>query len=506
MLNEVKHLMKKCLFIFILMFMMPVLVSAGTLPEAPDSTKINALGKKLDEYFKAIETESLEVQQMECDFIIGSAQDSALRGTIAEKVYDHYMESARMGAEGVAVYIYEKWFADGRLKMSDEIKQLNARIFADFNRSSLIGCQAPSLRMQTLQGDSLTFTPILDRRYKVLYFYATDCAKCKVQTILLRKFLDQGDYPIDFYAIYVGDNRTEWEKYATAHLNISAPRTKAIHLWDAGMDSDFQRKYGVLQTPRLFLVGPGGQIIGRGLDARALGLMLKDAFSEKELVYGTDVSAQMYDGLFRKIGDNPKAADVKDIADYIASSTLGKADTVMFRQMTGDLLYYLISQFKGPYKEGLHYLIGNYILSKPDVWRTQDDSLKVVGMAQAMDQLLSKTQIGSQIPSVTVPVTIRTHKSEKSKIVSLNKLKKKRNIIMFYLPGCSTCKEEMAAAEQILNTEKSKVALVLINMDEVYNDRELSEKLLDLFDLSIIPNIIITDKSSKIIDRYVSLL
>ena len=164
MLNEVKHLMKKCLFIFILMFMMPVLVSAGILPEAPDSTKINALDKKLSEYFKAIETEDLEVQKMECDFIIGSAQDSALRGTIAEKVYDHYMGTARMGAEGVAVYIYDKWFAAGGLKMSDEIKQLNARIFADFNRSSLIGCQAPLLRMQTLQGDSLTVDTISDRR------------------------------------------------------------------------------------------------------------------------------------------------------------------------------------------------------------------------------------------------------------------------------------------------------------------------------------------------------
>ena len=494
----------KNIILLLALLLMPMIASARTA--LPDSLQMKALDAKLAEYFRALERESLDVQRQECDVIIGSAQDPELRAVIAEKVYDHYVGSDRMGAEGIAVCVYDKWFADGGLRMSDDIKQLNARIFADFNRSSLIGCQAPSLRMQTLQGDSLTFTPILDRRYKVLYFFDTDCAKCKVQTILLRKFLDQGDYPIDFYAIYVGDNRAEWEKYATAHLNISAPRTKAVHLWDAGMDSDFQRKYGVLQTPRLFLVGPGGQIIGRGLDARALCLMLKDAFSEKELVYGTDVSAQMYDGLFRKIGDNPKAADVKDIADYIASSTLGKADTVMFRQMTGDLLYYLISQFKGPYKEGLHYLIGNYILSKPDVWRTQDDSLKVVGMAQAMDQLLSKTQIGSQIPSVTVPVTIRTHKSEKSKIVSLNKLKKKRNIIMFYLPGCSTCKEEMAAAEQILNTEKSKVALVLINMDEVYNDRELSEKLLDLFDLSIIPNIIITDKSSKIIDRYVSLL
>jgi thiol-disulfide isomerase/thioredoxin len=123
-----------------------------------------------------------------------------------------------------------------------------------------------------------------------------------------------------------------------------------------------------------------------------------------------------------------------------------------------------------------------------------------------MYDLVSRTQVGTKIPSIEVPVTIKTHKREKSKTVSLSKLKHKRNIIMFYLPSCSNCKEEMAAAEEILSKEKSKVALVLINMDEVYNDRELSGKLLDSFDLSIIPNILITDKSGKIIDRYVSLL
>lgn len=506
MLNEVKHLMKKNLLILFLTLLMPALASALTLSEVPDSSKISALDKKLNEYFKAIEQEDLEIQKLESDFIIGAAQDPAVRGAIAEKVYDHYKQSSRMGAEGVAVYVYDKWFVGGGLKMSDEIKQLNAQIFADFNRRSLLGCTAPELKMQTMQGDSLEVFPSSDKRYKVLYFYDLDCAKCKVQTILLRSLLNRKNYPIDFFPIYVGGNKDSWMKYAADHLAVTASKTKATHLWDSELNSDFQRKYAVLQTPRLFLVDSDNKIQGRGLDAEALEKLLDVIFAEKQLVYGTEASEKLYDSLFGKMGAGIKAKDVSDVADYVATATLQKADTTMFRQMTGDLLYYLTTQFKGPFKEGLHYLIKNYILSRPEVWRTQDDSLKVVGMAQAMDDLLSRTQVGFQIPSVTVPVTIKTHKSEKSKTVALNKLKKRRNIIMFYLPGCSTCKEEMAAAEKILKAEKSKVALVLINMDEVYNDRELSGKLLDTFDLSIIPNIIITDKSGKIIDRYASLL
>jgi hypothetical protein len=99
-----------------------------------------------------------------------------------------------MGAEGVAVYVFDKWFAGTGLKMSDEIKKLNAQIFADFNRSSLLGCKAPELRMQTMQGDSLTVFPSSDKRYKILYFYDLDCAKCKIQTILVRSLLSRKDY------------------------------------------------------------------------------------------------------------------------------------------------------------------------------------------------------------------------------------------------------------------------------------------------------------------------
>jgi thiol-disulfide isomerase/thioredoxin len=412
-----------------------------------------------------------------------------------------------MGAEGIAVCVYDKWFADGGLKMSDGMKQMNARIFADFNRVSLIGCQAPPLRMQTLQGDSLTVFPSADRRYKVLYFYDTDCAKCKMQTILLRNFLDSEDYPVDFYAIYVADKRPEWEKYAKDHPSIAAPRTKVVHLWDSALESDFQRKYGVLQTPRLFLVGPGGQILGRGLDARALSLMLKDAFSEKELVYGTEASVQMYDGLFGKMGDSPTDADVKGIADYIASSTLGKADTVMFRQMTGDLMYYLSDKLEGGYKEGLYHIVKEYILSKSEVWRTKGDSLKVVGMAAMLNDLLSRAALGSVIPSVKVPGVLKTWKTEKNKTIALNKLGRSRNIIIFYSPKCSSCMAEKAAAEKILANDKCKTAVFLVDMDKMYDENpQMEKRLLELFDLSRIPSIYITDKYGKILERYTSLL
>ena len=58
-----------------------------------DSLQQKALSGKLAEYFAAIEREGTEVQKQECDFLIGSSEDSLVRQFIALEAYEHYMTS-----------------------------------------------------------------------------------------------------------------------------------------------------------------------------------------------------------------------------------------------------------------------------------------------------------------------------------------------------------------------------------------------------------------------------
>ena len=48
----------------------------------------------------------------------------------------------------------------------------------------------------------------------------------------------------------------------------------------------------------MFLISPDGTILGRGLDAQALSMMLHSIFDEVELEYGSDESIALYDGIF----------------------------------------------------------------------------------------------------------------------------------------------------------------------------------------------------------------
>ena len=539
------------------------MLSALTLSaQSADSSKFAALGLKLAEYYDAMKHESLAVQESECDFLIETATDLTIRQYIAQNIYDHFSASPVMGAENVAVHVFDKWFADGTLQMSSPEAYHDARTYADFNRQSLVGCRAPSLELESPDGTIVTlFGPDAGYvngneegkasengvgKFSVLFFYDADCPKCKLQISLLNALFKAKNYPVNLYAVYVVDDRQKWTECMSG-LFFSSD-VSICHFWDPTLESDFQRRYGVTQTPRMFLISPDGTIIGRGLDAVALESMLNGLFAPKEMVYGSRESEELFDGIFATYGGKPQIGPVKGIADYVYDKTLSVGDTLMFKQLAGDYLYYLSTRTGEGFKEGMRYHIDKNILSQDKVWTSQDDSLKVVGFAQIMSDLLSKALPGSRIASMKVPGELYTaqhsgevtgdrsnvndgfKKSDKPKIVrrKLDRLNGEENIIIFYTEGCEVCAAEKAAAMEYLSSDAShktgghmtthdaddscrsdaprKINVFMVNVDAIMaSDPSLASRLIDTFDLSSLPYIIRTDRRGTIQDRYLSL-
>lgn len=603
--------MAKTSFIAILMPVIVFLisspqVSAGPVPDneaAPDSTAMAAIRNKLEEYFAALERETADTKCREADFIIGICTDSLTRQAVTILTYSHFLNSPVMGDEAVAIHVFDRWISDGPVKMYSDADYFSARLFAETNRNSLIGCKAPALglhspdgiptvifgkRSDNLSGDTLSdaagdrtvpdgkpvpehdsgpdagyqATPAAEPGlYSILYFYDTGCAKCKVESILLRNLLGDGRFHVNLFAIYTGTDAERWKGYREHDLDIDTPQVNVIHLWDPDMTSDMAVKYGVIRTPAIFLTAPDSTIAGRRLDVPALENLLDIKTGHKELEYGSDEAMR----LFEKTFSNMKAAGKTDcnavarVAEHIYGRTLTAKDTVLYRQMTGDLLYFLTNRREEKYKCGTAAFLDRYILTRPDIWNTSDDTLKVVSLARMLKGLDSLCTIGQKMADITVPATVRRRSGDgivsRQGRVRLSRLK--NTAVIFHTEGCPVCKAETEAADTLLLRKGRISALtggcgfpdapertylrtygrlrqhtgtrdipapagvrerkngrsirirktVLIDMDGIWNTSPaLAEEIMRSFDLSSLPFILVTDSEARVYRKYVSLL
>lgn len=471
------------------------LLSVGLQAQSYDQ-----LDAKLEEYFASLAGESAAVQNAECDFLIESSHDSLVRQYVALKVYDHYLQSRIMGDEAVAVHVAEKWFLSGAIPMHSDGDLLNAQVFVMFNRNSLIGMPAPAITLKDTGGKAVTIPAA--EGYCAIYFYDTSCSTCKLETPRLRQLMDEGRYPLTVYAVNVGDQAPDWEKYRE---NLPG----AIHLWDPEHESDWQIQYGVLQTPRLFLIDPQGMILGRGLDTPALKMLLEKVFSTKPYVYGEAGQMERFGRLFASYGDTLSTSDILNMADYLASRTLGEGQVNSFKQTAGDLLYYLSSQRGEVYREAIGPFVEKYV--RPgEIWNTPEDKAQVLSLADLLLDFSSRSPVGSLVPEVEVPGTLRRKeclfvRGTRSGTFSLRSLKGNPAYVVFYSPGCSTCKETLSAVDALVQQDR-RVKVLLVDMDALFADKpDLASQLLDTFDLSVLPFVLELDREGTVLRRYVQL-
>lgn len=516
--------MRRFLLIFLLSLSALFAVGPGlsareTVRTDRDTTELDAASKAqidsiLTIYLSALERESVETKISETDFMLSACQTDRVLDYVAGKLYAHYIDSPVMGDESVAIHLLDKWFLPGKAKFATELELFNARIYADFNRASLLGSRAPALR---LQGPDGKWTDVLGNapgdslaapsdRLRVLYFYSPDCVKCRVETPLLVNMLADKDFAVDLIAVDSDDNRAEWDEWRgkfSALENSSSVRVS--HYWDPSLDSDYQRKYGVLQTPRMFLVDTTGIITGRGLDVSALEKMLSSAFGV--LTYGSQDSERFFDALFSSSTDS--TGGYVGTARYLASRLEGRP--LLYRQYIGDMLYYLNGRPGRGAKETLLYTADSLVLARPDIWTTHDDSLKVVGLAEIASDMLGRAPEGKKVPALRLPGELLSVRhpalSGKEKMRQLRKLPGRQTYIMFYTEGCHNCEAEKEGIRKMftgsaLDRKIRQTRVFMVDLDLLSPD--LRSEALDAFDLSNLPYITLTSADGTVLGRWLT--
>lgn len=225
--------------------------------------RYSGLDSLLTQFYTSLEPEDCDVKSEQFDGLIDLCRDSLTRQHVTLQIFDHYSHSRVMGEEAVAIHIFDKWIASGLVKTRSEFEYMEDELFVNFNRSSLIGMDAPKIVLYKPGGAKKQLPT--EGRISILFFFDTACAKCRVETQFLPQVLADVDFPVDFYAVYVGTVRRDWNAFRR-NFKIGNKNVKMIHLWDPEIDSGYQRSYAVIGTPRLFVVEPEGTIIGRRLE------------------------------------------------------------------------------------------------------------------------------------------------------------------------------------------------------------------------------------------------
>ena len=462
-----------------------------------DERQTAALTAKLNEYFSALAGEPAEVQNKECDFIISNCADSLVRQWVTLYLYNHYLQSPIMGDEAVAVHLADEWLLSGKVSFKNEVDRINAKVFTDFNRSSLIGKPAPELVLRDHNGLPVNPAVQSEGKYYLLYFYDTDCSTCAVETTLLKQFLSGNEFPLDVYAVYTADVESAWARYTAMNLNLPG----IVHLWDPEMESDFQRKYGILQTPGMFLVGPDGKILGRRLNTEALALLIKKLSAPQPYLYGSESSKVFFDSVF---GEDVNDSDIVNMTDYLLSKSRKEDSEEEFRHTAGDLLYYLTSRRGEAYRQASQLLIEKYI-------RPFGADPEVTALSDFTYDLLARTPVGSALPSLSLHGTLRSRpglfcKGVRSGAFDLASLGGEPLYLVFHTSGCGNCEETLSAIEQRLKEgSERKAKYLLIDMDELFSSYpEEAKAAMDVFDLSTMP-FVLQARGGKVVRRYVDL-
>lgn len=477
------------------------LLLAALLFSSCFTSKAQTVYDTVTDYFQSLSQLPADKIIPKIDSLICQGETPKQQADIAGVAFDWFSASKVMGMETVAVHIADSWFLSKKLEWSNPETYPILYSYAEFNRNSLIGMEAPELRMQSINGETVS-TRQGDGSYKILYFYDEMCPTCRQQTMQLAEIAKsyKGE-PVTIYAVNSIGNKESWSKYIDEYFGgIKQKKYLAIkHLSDPEDKNDYRRKYGVVTTPGMVLVDPNNVIIGRNLNCDAL----------KKLLNIRNESASEYKALFKDLLKALAPADSADVVNVAASLYNKCKDS---RELTSEMMFeyykYLRNIQNFQYQKGAAAIAEKYIIPGEGIWA------KELRETIAKDVELFKS---NSVGDIAVNVKVRDAKGRKCDML---KGHPKYTILFYHLVTCPDCKREIAILREkadVLKKNKVKVVCVCVSLDEELHKKFIAENpkgwtyLKDdpaisglrrqTYDIRFVPEIYLLDRNRKIIAR-----
>lgn len=443
------------------------------------------------------------------DRLIDAGSDNNLSPYIAGRIYLIFKDSGIMGMESVSVHIAQKYFLSGKLIPPIGLSQIDLQLFTEFNKHSLLGMDAPELKMVDITGNPVMLSRSLGSKHTIVLFYDDECAVCKAELPALKKISESPDFEgLKLFAIFTHPDTSRLKAFIKAEFKDNPP-LNWVFVSDPEYLSDFQRLYNVIKTPQIFLLDGRGKIEGRNLNATSLNeLLSKITERDKEFLEQTTQFVAAYLESINYEDTVELKSSVSLLFNRITSTDDKEFFTAVFTNIYEELLY---SEDENR-REASVIVAENYIIPNSSLWSNPEYPLVWV------PSMVKRTK-ANQIGSVFTP-----HKllDTKGRSVTLGKSCSKYTLIYFTNPECSYCKiYTEILRKEYKSLKKNGVKIIAVNtMGTIASASEYKNiegilwsvlspakgdvlTLFSIYEVESVPSSILLDRKGRIIAKNI---
>lgn len=460
------------------------------------------------------------------DAFITTGKTPEERARLAYYIYRYYRESKIMGYDEIAVYVADAYFIKGGYTLPDTDAVMEMKLFAQTNRLSLIGMRAPGLTLEDPAGNKVELANG-NQDYTVLYFYDDECASCIRTTPALMQYLIRNTEGLNFtvYMIYTQDDRERWMNYLqkAVHPFKVPDNVNIVHLWDPEMTSDFVTKYGVISTPKMFLLNRQGIIVGRDLTPAALSQVVD---VQESILTPTEM---IFERIFTPIANTADTTLVtKEIDTFFEDS---KDNPEFFHELFYTLYQYLKTSASYTLQQGAAYLANKYIAGMPELWETvtftttgETKGSVIRADFSSPEDFIDQTALAvlmfyrNPLDRPVADLELRTPKNKKFRIYDV---KSRYTVLYFYNTDCALCRgvtKDLAEMYAEYGRDEMEIVAIYTGRDNKWKnylkennpgwinlwDRKRASGMFDKYDLIDVPAIYLLDENKNTIAKDIN--
>lgn len=460
------------------------------------------------------------------DAFISTGKTPEERARLAYYIYRYYRESKIMGYDEIAVYVADAYFIKGGYTLPDTDAVMEMKLFAQTNRLSLIGMRAPGLTLEDPAGNKVELANG-NQDYTVLYFYDDECASCIRTTPALMQYLIRNTEGLNFtvYMIYTQDDRERWMNYLqkAVHPFKVPDNVNIVQLWDPEMTSDFVTKYGVISTPKMFLLNRQGIIVGRDLTPAALSQVVD---VQESILTPTEM---IFERIFTPIANTADTTLVtKEIDTFFEDS---KDNPEFFHELFYTLYQYLKTSAGYTLQQGAAYLANKYIAGMPELWETvtftttgETKGSVIRADFSSPEDFIDQTALAvlmfyrNPLDRPVADLELRTPKNKKFRIYDV---KSRYTVLYFYNTDCALCRgvtKDLAEMYAEYRRDEMEIVAIYTGRDNKWKnylkennpgwinlwDRKRASGMFDKYDLIDVPAIYLLDENKNTIAKDIN--